>query len=59
MKVTEKVFQQYMSQFRPLDIKIKDVWSNKGSIVRKYTVNSQLMACVINWQSYWICSNDN
>ena len=53
-KVTKKVFRQYMNQFKPLDVKIKDVWSKKGSIIRKYTVNGQFVACVINWESYWM-----
>ena len=56
MKVTKEKFQEYMSQFKPLDVKITDIWSNKGNIIRGFKVNNIAVACIINWKSYWIHS---
>ncbi len=53
-KITKKDFLKFINKFDMVDIKLDDITSNRGTIVRRIYNKNKIIAVIINWKKYWI-----
>jgi len=54
-KIIKKDFLKFMSKFAMADIRLDDITSNRGNVIRRiYNKNNKVIAIIINWEKYWI-----
>ncbi len=53
-KIIKKDFLKFISKFAMADIRLDDITSNKGNVIRRIYNKNKVIAIIINWKKYWI-----